>query len=383
MMMRWLEPDFYLQSRFLLTCAPSPPPAPDYIGAAQQQGQANVNAVRTQGKINNPNVITPYGSQSVEWGTGFDQQGYDRAMQQYQTKNEEFDDAYNLWSRGGYKSTDRSTMDMLGRAHDWTGIFGFGGDGIAGPYEGPFNLKRPKAPTRDSFIINPDQATIRQSFSPEQQKIYDQQVRVKQLLGGLGEQGATSLQGIVGRPLDFSGIPAMPGSADGTRSKVIDAMMSRVNQDTDIARDNTNSQLIASGIRPGSKAYDDKMHLIDRGYNDARNQAFLASGQEASRDFGLDSERRRQAITELLSQRQVPLNEITALMSGSQVQNPFSVPGYGGVGQPQASPIFAAQNALSGYNTDLFNAGAAGAANQQAGLMGLGTSALMAGGIAL
>lgn len=383
-MMRWLEPEFYLQQKSLLTCAPSPPPAPDYMGAAQQQGAANVKAIQTQGKINNPNVITPYGTQSVEWGTGFDQAGFDRATQKYNTDLANYNKAYNTWKTGGqYEPGLLENLPGSSMLRDIPGIGGLLGGDTRGPYEGPFDLKRPNAPTRDSFILNPNQATIRQSFSPEQQRIYDQQVRVKQLLGGLGEQGATSLQGIVGRPLDFSGIPAMPGNADGTRNKVIDAMMSRVNQDTDIARDNTNSQLIASGIRPGSKAYDDRMHLIDRGYNDARNQAFLASGQEASRDFGLDSERRRQAITEMLSQRQVPLNEITALMSGSQVQNPFSVPGYGGVGQPQAAPIFAAQNAMSGYNTDLFNAGAAGAANQQAGLMGLGSTAIMGGAIAL
>lgn len=363
-------------------CAPSPPPAPDYMGAAQQQGAANVKAIQTQGKINNPNVISPYGTQTVEWGTGFDQAGYDAAMQKYNTEQAAYQKAWDQWARGGGGEAER---DLLMQAHDWTG--GLFGSGERGPREGPFEAfwpsgKAPKAPTRDSFILNPNQATIRQQFSPEQQKIYDQQVRVKQLLGGLGEQGATSLQGIVGRPLDFSGMPAMPGNAEATRQKVIDSMMSRVNQDTDIARDNTNSDLIAAGIRPGSKAYDNKMHMIDRSYNDARNQAFLASGQEASRDFGLDSERRRQAITEMLSQRQVPLNEITALMSGSQVQNPFAMPGYGGVGQVQPSPIFAAQNALSGYNTDLFNAQAAGAGNTQGGLIGLGGTAMMAGAMA-
>lgn len=388
-MMRWLEPEFHLRHKQLLTCAPSPPPAPDYMGAAQQQGAANVKAIQTQGKINNPNVITPYGTQSVEWGTGFDQAGYDKATAKYAADKAAFDAAYKRWDLGdeGYQRSIMDGADPIGGQGnfdflgDLPGIGGLFGGGGRGPREGPFDLKAPKAVTRDSFILNPNQATIRQQFSPEQQKIYDQQVKVKQLLGALGIQGSEALQGIVGRPLDFSGLPAMPGNAEGTRNKVIDAMMSRVNQDTDIAKDNTNSDLIAAGIRPGSKAYDNKMHMIDRSYNDARNQAFLASGQEASRDFGLDSERRRQAITEMLSQRQVPLNEITALMSGSQVQNPFSVPGYGGVGQPQAAPIFAAQNALSGYNTDLYNAGAAGAANQQQGLMGLGSTAIMGGAL--
>lgn len=364
-------------------CAPSPPAAPNYIGAAQQQGLNNIETARTQGKINNPNVINPYGTQTVEWGTGFDQAGYDSAVAKYNADKAAYDKAYNIWNKGGnYEPGLLENFPGSSMLRDIPVIGGLLGGDTRGPREGPFDLKAPKGVDRNAYIINPDQATIRQQFSPEQQTIYDQQVRVKQLLGGLGEQGATALQGVVGKSLDFSGIPSMPGDAEATRNKVIDAMMSRVNQDTDIARDNTNSDLIAAGIRPGSTAYDNKMHLIDRAYNDARNQAFLASGQEASRDFGMDSERRRQAITELLAQRQVPLNEITALMSGSQVQNPFAIPGYGGGGQVQPAPLYSAQNVMAGYNTDLYNAQAAQAGNMQGGLVGLGGTALMAGGMA-
>lgn len=355
-------------------CAPSPPPAPDYIGAAKQQGESNLAATRVGAKLNNPTVISPYGKQQVTYGQGFDEVNYNKALQQYQA-------AMDAYMRG-----DTTTRQVLNPAYKQL-TDSLTGRPIPGQYTNvpqyitqTVKVQKPTQPNRDSYIIgDKDQPTITQSFSPEQQKIYDQQVRVKQLLGGLGEQGATALKGVVGKPLDYAGVPEMPGNAEATRDKVTNAMMARVNEDTDVARDNANSQLIAAGIRPGSKAYDNNMRNIDRAYNDARNQAFLASGQEAQRDFALDAERRRQAITEMLSQRQIPLNEITALMSGSQVQNPFAMPGYGGVQAPGAAPYFAAQNALSGYNTDVFNAGAAGAGNMQNGLFGLGSSALMAG----
>lgn len=352
-------------------CAPSPPPAPDYVGAAQQQGQANVEASRVGARLNNPNVISPWGTQTVEWGTGFDEQGYNQAVEQYNQAQDRYQRAWNAWNRG---DGEGDGLPLLGSTPVVGGLFGGGG---RGPREGPFDMRRPTPVNREDFILNRDQATIRQRLSPEQQRIYDLSTQVRELLGGLGVQGATALQGIVGRNLDFSGIPAMPGNADATRQRVIDAMMNRVNQDTDIARGNLRSELIAAGIRPGSEAYDNRMHMLDRSYNDARNQAFLASGQEASRDFGLDSERRRQAITELLAQRQIPLNEITALMSGSQVSNPFAMPGFGGAQTPQASPLFAAQNAMAGYNTDVFNAESATAANQQSGAMAAGTTAIM------
>lgn len=47
--------------------ASSPPPAPDYVGAAQAQGAANVDAARASAKLSNPNVYSPYGSQTVTY----------------------------------------------------------------------------------------------------------------------------------------------------------------------------------------------------------------------------------------------------------------------------------------------------------------------------
>ena len=39
---------------------PKPPPAPDYTGAAQAQGAANVETARLEGRMNRPDVFTPY-----------------------------------------------------------------------------------------------------------------------------------------------------------------------------------------------------------------------------------------------------------------------------------------------------------------------------------
>ena len=39
---------------------PKPPPAPDYAGAAQAQGAANVETARLEGRMNRPDVISPF-----------------------------------------------------------------------------------------------------------------------------------------------------------------------------------------------------------------------------------------------------------------------------------------------------------------------------------
>ena len=47
--------------------APTPPPTPDYLGAAKAQGAANVETARVESKLNNPNTYTPYGTQLVSY----------------------------------------------------------------------------------------------------------------------------------------------------------------------------------------------------------------------------------------------------------------------------------------------------------------------------
>lgn len=223
-------------------------------------------------------------------------------------------------------------------------------------------------------VWNDGQPTITQNLSPEQQGLYDQNLQTQGLLAGIGTQGAQALDGVIGNKVDFSGAPNAPGDSQATRDSVINAMMGRVNTDTDNRRDQVNSDLIARGIRPGTEAYNTEMDQIDRGFNDARQQAITAGGAEAQRDFNMDTESRRNYIGELLTKRQTPLNEINALQNGSQVSNPFAVGGFNSGANIAPAPTFAAGQA--GYNgqLDAFNAQQAGGSNFMSGLMGLGGS---------
>lgn len=275
-------------------CSPAPPPTPNYSEAAKEQGAANIEAAKAQGKINNPNVVSPYGNQTVTW--------------------------------------------------------------------------------------NDDTPTLTQTFSPSQQALFDQSNATKLQLSQLSGQGASALQGVVGKAVDFSGAPAAPGDYSTLRNQTIDAMMARPKEDYARAQDQKQSDLIAAGIRPGTKAYDDQMQLLQRGLNDANTQAAVNSGVLTSQAYQMDQDRRKHAITEQLAQRQVPLNEITALMSGSQVSNPFSTPGYAQNAQVGAAPVFAAQQLNGQWARDNSNAAAAQAGNLQSGLFQLGAAGIGAFG---
>ncbi len=338
---------------------PSPPPAPDYEAAAAQQGKSSIELAKMQ----NPNVVSPYGQQTVTYGGPIEQTQANFDPNAYLAK---YPDIAAEVNRGGVGYYDASGKWIDPVTSAWQHYSNYG-----------INEGKDFTPLASAQGTIP---TVTQTLSPDQQKLFDQQMHIKQLLGGLGISGANALGGVIGKNLDMSTLPSAPGKADATRQKVLDAYMTRVNEDTANQREDVNSNLVAAGFRPGTKGYDDRMNQVNRQYNDARSQGYLLAGQEAQRDFGMDSQLRAQGLSELLTQRQTPLNEINALLSGSQVQNPFAMPGYSPM-NPQGTPYMQALQGLSGYNTDLYNADAAQAGGINQGLFGLGSAGIMAGGL--
>ena len=53
--------------------SPSPPPPPDYVGAAKETSTGNLDAARVAAKANRPDEITPYGNRTWETGIAGDQ----------------------------------------------------------------------------------------------------------------------------------------------------------------------------------------------------------------------------------------------------------------------------------------------------------------------
>lgn len=156
-----------------------------------------------------------------------------------------------------------------------------------------------------------------------------------------------------------------PGGYAEQRGRVEEALMARMNPRLDESRQRLRSELINSGYRDGSEQYEQAMREAGQQENDAQMQAILAGGQEQSRLaaldqaeaafgnqaqgqgfgqllaaagfgnqaqnqafgqqqalFGADSQLRGQSFNEAITERNQPINEITALLSGSQVASP-------------------------------------------------------------
>jgi hypothetical protein len=230
-------------------------------------------------------------------------------------------------------------------------------------------------------------------LSPEQQKLYGLQSQMQQNLGQLGVSQSSRLQGLLGTNLDTEGLQAWeaghapttydPNAYAAQRDQVTQALMDRYRAQTDPQRAAQESQLAARGMSPGSKNWGSVQDAQNRQDTDQMSAAILAGGQEQSRLLNEERQGYQQEqdywsflnnlrggqLQERQTVRNAPVNEISALMSGSQVSvpqfQPFSRQGV------DAAPIgqYINQNYANKANA---------AANTNAGIFGLGGSFLSA-----
>lgn len=293
--------------------SPSPPPAPDYVGAATAQGAANKEAAIASAMLSNPNVYSPYGNQTVSY------------------------------------TTDATTGNPV--------------------------------------------PTINQTLDPTSQRVFDAQQQTRLGLAGLSNTGTGIAQNVLNKQfqfngpnvqtgLDTSGIARMPVSAGQTAQ---DAILSRLEPVMARQRTSLETQLTNQGLRPGTEAWDNSMRDFSQQQTDQRTQAaaqglgidMTANNQGfnqalASGQFGNTAQ--NQMLAQALQQRALPLNEITALMSGSQITSP-QFQGYQG-SQVQSTPIFAATQAQGQANQNAYNAQVGQNNAMTSGLFSLGAAAL-------
>jgi hypothetical protein len=143
-------------------------------------------------------------------------------------------------------------------------------------------------------------STATQSLSPTGQKLYDLSNESKLNLGNAGVTASKKIGDILGTNVNLSN--------DAVENRLMELGTARLQPQ--FARDDQalRTQLINSGIRQGSDAWNTEMTRQSQSKNDALNQLLL-SGHST-------------AVNDILTERNQPLNEISALMSGSQVAQP-------------------------------------------------------------
>ena len=307
----------------------NPPPAPDPVATAQAQGAANKEAAIASQELNMINQRSPYGN------LDFAQTGTSAAETPQYT-------ATSTLSPSGQRQLDLT--NQAGEKYGETANAQL--NQVSGQLSEPVNFgDLSPAPAAD--------------------------------LSTLGQAPTASFSNLGAAPTaSYDSLGSAPVANEQTRQSVRQSIQNREQPYQERKLEQLRSRLDTQGIAQGSKAYSDAMFDYNRGLNDfnlgadtqALNQMSQLYGLEAdqrnratseigqlyglqadqrgratneigqqfdfsnqARDRGLrdieaqyrlDANARDRGVNELVQQRQIPLNELAAMLSGSQVQGP-------------------------------------------------------------
>lgn len=160
---------------------------------------------------------------------------------------------------------------------------------------------------KDSFGNWVEVPTFSQTttFSPEQQAIFDKSQAAQTNLAGIAEEQSGRVAQTLNDPFSFSNQDAENWAYDLAQGRIAPQQQ----RNETMLRD----KLINSGIRPGTAAWNSEMRRLSQANTDQNNMLALQG--------------RGQAFAENLAVRNQPLNELSALLSGSQVSNPAQMSG--------------------------------------------------------
>ena len=235
------------------------------------------------------------------------------------------------------------------------------------------------------------QTTKTTTLSPDQQKLLRLETQAKYNLGTAAVNQSANVADTLGKPVDSSSwtpwqtsLPQQELRQDqGTtdRAGIEKALMDSYNRSVAPTENAQEASLAARGLAPGASGYSQYQKTRDDSRAEQARQAYLASGNEsraaqgafndaATQRFNMNQSAnsylnnlRGSQMQEAYQARTQPLNELNALMSGSQA----TIPQFQAF---QGSPV-AASN-IGQYISDNYKNQSQAAAATNAGIFGLG-----------
>lgn len=362
----------------------SAPATPDYVGAAQLQGEMSKEALNMQNFANRPTMNTPFGSQT--WTT---RSAVDPATGQNVT----------AWTQ------NTSLAPALQNALD------------------------------DQFSIQAGRSDLANAFMGRVGQEYSQPFDYANLpqrtsANAPGTLNATTTDYTPGLATSFNFGSPLPQFDSSYRDTVATQLMNKMQPVHDYQQRQLETKLSNMGFRPGTEGYNrelnnmsqrqaaERYNALDTAGNEAQrlynmqmgtaqqgyqqnlgaaqfqNQALGqasaldlanmgAQNQAISQQFGLNqqyanaqNQLRQQAIAEEAQRRGMSLNEMNALLSGQQVQMP-NMPSFNAAGQAQAPNILGATQAQYDAQLGAVNAQNAAFGNLLGAGAQLGSAAFM------
>jgi hypothetical protein len=210
--------------------------------------------------------------------------------------------------------------------------------------------------------------TATTSLSDVGQQLLNNQNQASLGLGSTINSALGRVQSTMGQEFN----PELPSTGFNPSQSYQDAYMARLRPQLEQGREALDVKLANAGIPVGSEAYNRAQMTQSQREND------LLLGA-TTQGFGVGSQANQQAFNQAMTRYNMPLNTLSALRSGSQVQNPTFVNAPQQATTGGADILGATQ---MGYNAQMgdYNAQAADRNNMMQGLFSLGGAALRGGG---
>lgn len=317
--------------------APKAPEAPDYLGAARETAQGNLQSAQAATAANRVSQVTPYGN------LNYKQTGTDTAGNPMWT-------ATTSLSPTGSALLDAQNRASLGLSDLFDTQLGQVKESITGGFnptlpELQYNLKTPELQTELAGTGMEGWDRANALLMERLQPTLDRQTKAF--------QAEMANRGIV------PGTEAYKNASRDLAMKQNDLVTQ-----AQLAGQNVQNTLFNQYLQSGQFG------------NQAQNAMFANALQNA----GMTNQANQQAFNQALTRYQLPLNMFNAIRTGAQVTNPTFV------NSPQqattaGADVTGATSALSNYNLANFNAANAAQAGLNQGLFSLGGAAILASDI--
>lgn len=278
-------------------CSPSAPPAPDPYAVSAAQTTSNADTARLNANLNRVNTTTPWGSQTFTNTPGTDQWSQNITL-----------------SPDQQKLLDTNNQTSLGLGQAANGLLGQVQSAFAKPLDyssaparttsvagGPLTSSVTGGPLTSSVARGNVQSALETSGLPQ---------LTSSAGAGLGAYSTDLSKGLsnyrtdagptsqIQTQLQPGQLPDLTQDYSADRTKVENALYSRL--EPQLARDRSalDSRLANQGITQGSEAYNNAIDESNRQSTDARNSVILSGGQEQSRLADLASKTRSQLFGE-------------------------------------------------------------------------------------
>lgn len=395
---------------------PSAPPPPDYAALAKTQGAANKETAITEFSMNNANQNTPWGSRSLNQN-GVDAQGNPKF--EINTTLNATDQANldktrgiqssllnlaptamnNVWSQIDHPINMSGMPPMVNQVDaggtqklDLSHLNASQSHVDGSPVQGALDFSNLNGLDSGDAVRNRvEQANFSKfydRFAPAAQQQQDAlQTRIANMGGVSDSEGARRMQSqlLAGQgdqfrqgvfdSIDRGGVEAQRqfGMSLQGRQQGVDEV-SKQGQFYNAAQDQDFQQGMANAnLNNSTRTNDANLNQMQVNTNNAANQQDVGN---AFANANLTNASRAQGLSEQASLRQMPLNELNALLTGSQVQQPqFQPPTATNIAPP---PIFQAGQAQWNAANQAYQGAVAGANNTMGTVGGIASAGIMA-----